>query len=127
MRPSGAVSATDYPDIVELMVASDVGITDYSSWICEYIHTGRPGFLYAPDMTKFSANERAFYDPLDKMPFPLSTTADGLVDTVLGFDANAYAQDSRKFLSDKVCVDDGRASARVADMIESLLRDDFDV
>lgn len=119
--PLGAVPATDYPDIVELMVVADVGITDYSSWICEYIHTGRPGFLYAPDCAAFEKSERAFYDPLDEMPFPLSMTAEGLVDSILGFDSAAYARVSRDFLSRKDCVDDGRASARVVDLIEEQL------
>lgn len=117
--PKGVVSATNYPDIVELMVAADVGITDYSSWICEFIHTGRPGFLYAPDMTDFESSERAFYDPLDQMPFPLATDSDALLQRIQEFDETEYARACATFLKQKECMDDGHAASRIVDLIAS--------
>ena len=43
------LDGNSYSDIQELMLASDIGITDYSSWICDYILLGRPAFIYAND------------------------------------------------------------------------------
>jgi CDP-glycerol glycerophosphotransferase len=31
-------NVTDYPDIQELMMVTDIGITDYSSWIYDYVN-----------------------------------------------------------------------------------------
>lgn len=120
--PAGVISATDYPDIHELMFCADVGITDYSSWICEYIHTRRPGFLFATDMAHYGDVERGFYDPLDKMPFPLSVDSDGLVKSILEFDEKKYLADCDSFVAKKGCIDDGHAAERIVDFLETLFQ-----
>lgn len=120
--PQGVVSATDYPDIHELMFCADVGITDYSSWICEYIHTRRPGFLFATDMAHYGDYERGFYDPLDKMPFPLSTDGDGLIRTIDEFDQAKFLSDCSAFIAKKGCMDDGHAAERIVDFLEGIMK-----
>lgn len=115
----GVISASCYPDIYELLLCADVGITDYSSWICEYIHTGMPGFLYATDAKQYGDKERGFYDPLDKMPFPLSTDEKTLVDSILNFDADRYRKSCREFIVKKGCMDDGHASERIVEVIKA--------
>ncbi len=120
--PSEVVSASDYPDIHELMFCADVGITDYSSWICEYIHTGRPGFLFATDMAHYGDIERGFYDPLDQMPFPLSTDQEGLIRSILSFDSAKYEADCKAFLKKKGCMDDGHAAERIVDFLENCMK-----
>lgn len=114
--PRSVISASDYPDIVELMVCADVGITDYSSWICEFIHTHRPAFLFATDMEDFD-QERGFYDPLDKMPFPYATDAAKLIEEIRMFDETRYLKDCAEFLQRKGCREDGHACERIADFI----------
>lgn len=121
--PAGVISATEYPDIAELMFCADVGITDYSNWICEYIHTGRPSFLYATDMVHYRENERLFYDPLDQMPFPLATDIDQLTANIRSFDLARYAASSAEFITKKGCMEDGKASARVVDLIKEHMSD----
>ncbi|MBQ6102842.1 MAG: CDP-glycerol glycerophosphotransferase family protein [Kiritimatiellae bacterium] len=120
--PPGVVSATSYPDIHELMFCADVGITDYSSWICEYIHTRRPGFLFATDMAHYGDVERGFYDPLDKMPFPLSTDGDGLARSIREFDEKKYLADCDAFIAKKGCIDDGHAAERIVDLLEEIMK-----
>lgn len=120
--PPGVVSATDYPDIHELMFCADAGITDYSSWICEYVHTRRPGFLFATDMVHYGDLERGFYDPLDKMPFPLSTDGEGLLRSIRAFDEKKYLADCDAFVAKKGCIDDGHAAERIVDFLETVLK-----
>lgn len=119
--PPGVIPATDYPDIHELMFCADAGITDYSSWICEYIHTRRPGFLFATDMAHYGDVERGFYDPLDKMPFPLSTDGDGLMRSILEFDEAKYLADCDAFVARKECIDDGHSAERIVDLLEKVM------
>lgn len=118
--PQCTISATDYPDIHELMLCADVGITDYSSWICEYIHTRKPGFLFATDIDKYDL-ERGFYDPLDKMPFPLAKNSDELINNILSFDSEKYLVSIEDFLKKKGCIDDGHAAERIVDFVSSLI------
>lgn len=118
--PEGVVSASAYPDIAELMYCADAGITDYSSWICEYIHTRRPGFLFATDIASYDS-ERGFYDPLDKMPFPLAKNSDELIGMILAFDEQEFLTDIDSFLKKKECIDDGHASERIVDLIAGLI------
>ena len=44
------------------MLIADVGITDYSSWICDYLLTKKTGFIFATDMQNYNT-ERGFYYP----------------------------------------------------------------
>ena len=120
--PSFVYNVSNYPDIQELLAVIDAGITDYSSWICEYIHTRKPGFLYATDLEDYNI-ERGFYDPIDAMPFPLATNDEELSRNILNFDQAKYEMDCEKFLSQKGCIDDGKAASRICDQIDLLMKD----
>lgn len=45
----GVVDLSNYTDIQDLLIISDMAMTDYSSWICDYIMTMRPAIIYASD------------------------------------------------------------------------------
>ena len=111
------ISATDYPDIQELMVTADVGVTDYSSWICDFVLTGRPGFIYAPDLADYD-RERGFYYPLEETPFPIAQTNDALCENILRFDADLYARKKEIFLQERGCRETGTAAKQIAQIIK---------
>jgi len=111
------INATAYPDIQELMLASDVGITDYSSWICDFVLTGRPGFIYAPDLADYD-QERGFYYPLEETPFPVAQSNDELVEKILDFDADLYAQKKESFLQARGCIENGTAAKQIVEIIK---------
>ena len=114
---SRILDATAYPDIQELMVASDVGITDYSSWICDFVLTGRPGFLYAADLEKYD-RERGFYYPLEETPFPIAQNNDQLIENISGFNAERYAAKKESFLQARGCKENGTAAMRTVEIIK---------
>jgi len=111
------INATAYPDIQELMLASDAGITDYSSWICDFVLTGRPGFIYAPDLDDYD-QERGFYYPLEETPFPVAQTNEELVEKILDFDADLYAQKKESFLKARGCIENGTAAKQIVEIIK---------
>jgi len=113
------LNVTDYIDMQELISIADVGITDYSSWIYDFILTRRPGFIYAPDIALYN-NERGFCYPLETTPFPISTNNKELIKNVLSFDKELYSERLESFLADKGCVEDGHASERVAHLIAEI-------
>lgn len=119
--PKGVTDVGAYPDIQELLTCVDVGITDYSSWICEYLLTRRPGFLYAPDLDDYQKTQRAFYYPLTELPYPLARTNDELEKAILGFNETDFPDACTAFLKAKGCIDDGHAAERAATLIENIL------
>lgn len=110
------LNANEYPDIQELMMAIDMGITDYSSWICDYVLTYKPGFLYTPDLDTYD-QQRGFYYPLKEVPFPICCSNDELVEKILSFDQDAFKASTDRFLAARGCVDDGHASEHIVDML----------
>ena len=111
------LSATAYPDIQELMVAADVGITDYSSWICDFMLTDRPSFLYTPDLSDYD-QERGFYYPLSDTPFPIAETNDEMEANVLSFDQEVFSKKNKEFLEARGCKEQGTAAKEIVEIIK---------
>lgn len=120
--PDFVINATDYKDMQELLLVADVGITDYSSWICDFVLTRRPGFLFATDVRSYY-NERGFYFPLETTPFPLAENNRDLEKNILSFDEAAYLNRCEEFLQDKGCVDDGHAAERIVEKLKEIMEE----
>ena len=114
------LDGNSYSDIQELMLASDIGITDYSSWICDYILLGRPAFIYANDIDQYS-QERGFYYPLESTPFAVAQNNDEMEANILNFDEDVFAAKQKKFLEDRGCIEDGHAAERVVELIRTVM------
>ncbi len=119
--PRNVVNVSAYPDIQEIMAVIDCGITDYSSWICEYVLTRRPGFFFATDLANYQTDNRAFFFPLENMPFPVATDNWALEQNILDFDEKKFAADCEDFLTRHGSVDDGHAAWRVVEEIKRLM------
>jgi CDP-glycerol glycerophosphotransferase len=102
------------------MLVADIGITDYSSWILDYILTRKPGFLFVKDEESYRV-ERDFYYPIDEAPLPVARSNKELLNRVLQFDAKVYEKRINKFLLEKGSVEDGYACKRIVDHIDSLM------
>lgn len=81
--------ATEYGDMQELLYASDVLITDYSSSIWDMSLTYKPVFLYCPDLEKYTS-VRNFYMPIKEWPFILCENMEDLEKRILEFDEKQY-------------------------------------
>ena len=120
--PDGVVNATDYADIQELLVAADAGITDYSSWIYDFILGGAPGFIFAPDRAEYD-NLRGFYYSLESTPFPVAKTNAAMCANIESFDEDRFSRDAAAFIAGKGCMEDGMASMRMVDLMEKWIGD----
>ena len=54
------IDLTDYPHVEDLILISDILVTDYSSIAFDYERTGKPIVIYAPDALEYE-NERGTY------------------------------------------------------------------
>lgn len=118
--PYRVINATEHPDMQELLVISDIFITDYSSSVFDFMLTKRPAFIFATDIEKYN-DERGLYDPLETTPFPIATNDEELWQNIMNFNEQKYQKDVNKFLEFKGCMEDGQASKRVVDLIESII------
>ncbi len=114
------VNATIYPDIMELLIAADVVITDYSSCIFDFMHLERPAFIFATDIEQYE-KERGFYFPLEDTPFSIAQNNDELVENIHRFDASVYTNRIVEYMKKNGYADDGHASERIVDLIETIM------
>lgn len=112
------LNASFYPDMQELLVATDILITDYSSSMFDFMLTKKPCFIYASDIRNYR-DDRGFYFELEKLPFLISKSKEEIIKNIEGFDKEIYLDKVDKFLKEQGCVDDGNASSRVVDWIEN--------
>ena len=120
--PKSVVNVSGYPDIQELQLIIDAGITDYSSWICEYMLRRKPGFTFATDVDNYAGHERTLFFPLSALPFPTSSNEDDLIENILNFDEEKYVDDCNAFLAEKGSIDDGHAAERTVEEIKKILK-----
>ena len=116
----GAIDATRYPDVYELMAVSDALITDYSSLMFEFPAAKRkPVFCYAKDQDEY---DRGFYFELAELPFVFTRTNEELINSITCFDKEKYEADINAFYEKIDLHEDGHASERVVNyLIEEIL------
>lgn len=113
------LDATGYDDMQELLCASDVLITDYSSSMWDFSLTGKPCFIYATDLSQYG-NERDFYTPVSEWPFPVSEDNEELSSKIIQFDADDYSENIKRHHKDLGICETGKASQIVSEYISDL-------
>lgn len=116
------IDATFYPDIQELLLISDIGVTDYSSWICDFVLTRKPTFIFAPDIDKYSSDERGFYYDLYDTPFKISKNNKEFIKSLEEFNDKEYQKKVDKFLSDRGSKEKGTASKQIVNLIKKIMK-----
>ncbi|GAA4505466.1 CDP-glycerol glycerophosphotransferase family protein [Brevibacterium yomogidense] len=75
----GVIDVSNCPHVEDLMLASDMLISDYSSIFFDYRLTGRPMIVHAPDLEWYRDVERGFYGRWPDDPgLPLSRSQSDL-------------------------------------------------
>lgn len=108
---------SNYDDIAELYLISDILITDYSSVFFDYAILKRPILYYVYDYDDYADVLRGFYLNMKKdLPGPLLKTSKSVLNAIENIDEvkskyhDRYVQFNHRFNT----WDDGHASARVA-------------
>ncbi|MEV0323516.1 CDP-glycerol glycerophosphotransferase family protein [Streptomyces sp. NPDC050658] len=111
---------SSYPRTAELLLVSDVLVTDYSSLMFDFAHTGRPMLFHAYDLEHYRDTVRGFYlDFETSAPGPLLASTAEVVEALRDLDAiTARHADAYAAFREAYCdLDDGRAAARVAERL----------
>lgn len=114
-----------YPDIADLLIVTDILITDYSSVMFDFANTGRPILFYTYDLANYRDRLRGFYFDFEaSAPGPLLGTSDEVVAAIRDIDAmvERYRAAYDAFTRWACDLDDGSATARVVDRILAIRR-----
>ena len=104
------IDASAHPELNDLMLVSDVLVTDYSSAIFEFALLGRPMAFFAPDLAAYEAERGFYFDYRAGVPGPILASSGDLAAFLRAgtFDVDRV----RRFAAESFDVADGRSTAR---------------
>ena len=108
-------NVSEYEDINELYIISDILITDYSSVFFDFANLKRPILFYMYDLYEYKNNLRDFYIDLKELPGPIIETEKKLIKEIKNI--NKYKTKYEKFNQKYNYLDDGNSSKRVVEEI----------
>lgn len=109
------IDCSDYENEQELLLLSDLLITDYSSIMIEFALLNKPIVFFAYDLENYLNNERGFYlDYRKDLPGPVVYSSDELVDVIAGGVDTSKLSSFTKTQFDEI---DGEASKRIVDFV----------
>jgi CDP-ribitol ribitolphosphotransferase len=118
-----ALDACAYPDVNELMLISDVLVSDYSSVIYEFALLGRPILFLAPDEGAYDIERGFYFDFRRDAPGPIFEATSGLAPAIR--DCRWDLDRVSAFAEANFDAADGRATERmITDVILPALRGD---
>lgn len=112
------IDGTNYPDMQELLAASDILISDYSSCMFDFMLKNGKTFIFARDYLEYKKNEREFLFDIKQLPFPFATCERELINNIENFDNTKFMNSCNAFLKDKGLIENGSSSKNVADFIK---------
>ncbi|MFG2477040.1 CDP-glycerol glycerophosphotransferase family protein [Streptomyces fagopyri] len=114
-RRGVVVDATDEPHVEELMLASDVLVTDYSALLFDYANLDRPIVVHAEDWGAYAASRGAYFDITADAPGHVTRSYRELARLFAsGAWQDAESARLRAGFRARFCAfDDGRAAERV--------------
>ncbi|MBM7543085.1 CDP-glycerol glycerophosphotransferase family protein [Amphibacillus cookii] len=120
-----AFDFSNYDDIAEIYLVSDILITDYSSVFFDYAHLKRPILFYTYDLEKYRDKLRGFYiDIKTEVPGPLLYNTQQVIKAINEIDQvqDSYRQRYEKFYHTFCKWDNGNASEEIVNKVFGKLR-----
>lgn len=115
------IDVSDYKDSQELIAASDMMITDYSSIMFEPAFVHKPVILFAPDREEYINRGRKLLIDYDALPFDITKTDEELSKAITNFNQQEYDERLNTFFEQYGVHEDGHASERAAVFVSSLI------
>ena len=108
---------TNYPDMQELELLSDMVITDYSSVMFDYLQMNKPALLYVHDLNNYLEQNRKLYFNFKNLPFYVFERADDLTAFLGNPDFSDMNKKYSAFKKQIGLSETGHASEKIADII----------
>jgi len=117
------LDVSEYEDTQELLCTADILITDYSSIMFDAAFVYKPVILFTYDWDTYLQNERELWIDLKDLPFPIAYSQEELNSCLTAFKENEYKLQVSKFLSAFGVNEEGNASKKVVDYIETIIKE----
>lgn len=112
------IDVSNYDDINELYVVSDMLITDYSSVFFDYANLKRPIIFYMYDLAAYRDDIRGFYLDINELPGNIIEKEEELIKEIKLLSSNfKYDDKYEKFNNKFNYLDDGQAAKRVVEKV----------
>lgn len=103
-----------YPNLNELMLASDMLVSDYSSIFFDYSITGKPMLCFAYDYEEYASKRGMYFDIREWLPW--ASSEDQLLDVIKTLDVATGCEATRKF-QQRFVTEYGSATRQSLDII----------
>ncbi|WP_281863167.1 bifunctional glycosyltransferase/CDP-glycerol:glycerophosphate glycerophosphotransferase [Planomicrobium okeanokoites] len=116
--PNNVINASNYQDIQELYLISDLLITDYSSVMFDYALLKRPIVLYCYDLEEYMTRRGMYFDFEKFAPGPIYKTIEEVIEFVSNEEKySEYDERLEDFVEKFGSLEDGTASAQVVNQV----------
>lgn len=116
------IDVSNYPTLEELLIITDLLISDFSSIIFDFLYTKKEIYLFAPDYDEY-VNEkgRGLAVNYKDLPFSKSYTSDELIKNIILGDSRNYNEALKSFLQKEKFFDNGNSTKIMIKMIENMI------
>lgn len=114
------IDASSYPEMQEIICASDAFISDYSSCLFEAALREIPCFIYANDYDEY-LGDRGAYFALNELPFPYATNNREMIEVMMKYDSEYYLKKWKLFRTEMGLYERGTASIQIAQMVNEFI------
>lgn len=112
------IDLSDSMDINELMIMSDLLVTDYSSVVFEFSLMDKPIIMYSPDREEYIKERDFYYEYEGFVPGPIVNNTKELIGKLNsdGWDTKKVSKFKEKFFDYR----DGKSTERFVDLLKSM-------
>lgn len=118
------INVTEYPNFQDLLISSDMLITDYSGCCFDTLVANVPCILYVPDYEEYIKKERNLYFEYRELPFLITKDLNELVNNILNINIKNYELKIEKFKEKVSLFEDGKASSRIVKIINEVMKNE---
>lgn len=118
--PASVIDVSKYPRVMELILISDILITDYSSIQWDFLIAGKPAFLFTPDLDEYSKH-RDFYTDINDWAYKYYKNQEVLIQGIKDYD---YKESHQKMLNHLSKLGNHNSVQEMDDLI-NIIQDDI--
>lgn len=113
------IDVSSYNDMQELLLISDILITDYSSSAWDFGIQLKPIFIYAPDIEEYIKNDRGFIIPIEEWPYSIAKNNKELINIIKEFNEKDYVEIMKKYYKECGSYEKGNACEKLLEYIKN--------
>ena len=110
------INVNNYEDMQELLIATDLLISDYSSSIWDYSFLKKPCFLFCPDLENY-IKRRGFVLDINMWGFPIAKNNNELIQKIKNFNSNNFCNNIKNHHTMLGSFENGNACEEVVNYI----------